>query len=106
MWFFRRKGDLMRKAAMAVITALTVTLMMAWALPVLADGMDKVNINTATIEELMTLDGIGETYAQRIIEFRDNNGSFQAPVDILNVKGIGEKILEANKGRIETKTKN
>lgn len=95
----------MRKAAMAVITALTVTLMMAWALPVLADGMDTVNINTATIEELMTLDGIGETYAQRIIEFRQNNGSFQAPEDILNVKGIGEKMFEANKDRIVTHTK-
>lgn len=96
----------MRKAAMAVITVLTLTLMMAWALPVLADGMDEVNINTATIEELMTLDGIGETYAQRIIEFRHNNGSFQAPEDILMVKGIGEKIFEANKDRIDTKTKN
>lgn len=95
----------MRKAAMAVITALTVALMVAWAMPVLANETEMVNINTAQIEELMTLEGIGETYAGRIIEYRENNGSFKAPEDLLNVKGIGEKMFEANKDRIVTKTK-
>ena len=90
----------MQKVAMTVIVALTTALMMAWVAPVLAGSAAKVNINTASKEELMTLDGIGETYAERIIAFRDQNGPFQNPEDILKVKGIGEKTYEANQDRI------
>jgi competence protein ComEA len=60
----------------------------------------KININTATLEELVELKHIGEKYAQRIIEFRDKNGPFETPEDIMKVKGIGEKIFEVNKDRI------
>ena len=90
----------MKRGTMAVITMLTVALMMAWAVPALAEEMGLVNINTASMEQLMTLDGIGESYAERIIEFREKNGPFQSPEDLLKVKGIGEKTLELNKGRI------
>jgi competence protein ComEA len=89
----------MKRAAM-VATLITVTLMMAWAIPVLADDMGKVNINTATREQLMTLDGIGQGYADRIIEYRKKNGPFKSPKDIVKVKGIGQKMFEANKDRI------
>ena len=58
---------------------------------------EKVNINKATIEELASLKHIGEKYALRIIEFRKKNGPFANPEDIMKVKGIGEKIYEANK---------
>ena len=90
----------MQRSAMTLIAVLTTALMMAWVVPVLAGDASKVNINTASIEELITLDGIGETYAERIIEFRDKNGPFQKPEDILKVKGIGDKIFEANQDRI------
>ncbi len=90
----------MRRATMTLIAVLTTALMMAWVVPVLAGDASKVNINTASIEELLTLDGIGDAYAQRIIEFRDKNGPFQKPEDILKVKGIGEKIYDANQDRI------
>lgn len=99
----------MKKKVMAVFTLMTVALMMAWAVPALAeeaaqaDSMGKVNINTADLEQLMSLNGIGESYANRIIEYRDKNGPFQAPEDILKVKGIGEKTFEANKDRIVVK---
>ena len=53
----------------------------------------KVNINTAGIEELMTLPGIGEKRAQDIIAEREENGPFRFPEDITRVKGIGESTL-------------
>lgn len=50
----------------------------------------KVNINTANQTELETLQGIGPALAQRIIEYRQENGKFQTIEDIQNVKGIGD----------------
>ena len=50
----------------------------------------KVNINKATQSELETLPGIGEAMANRIIEYREQNGNFQKIEDLKNVKGIGE----------------
>ena len=63
-----------------------------------ADGT--VNINTATLEELMELDGIGEVKAQAIIDYREEYGYFSSPEEIINVKGIGEKTYEKNKDKI------
>ncbi|MDD2361746.1 MAG: helix-hairpin-helix domain-containing protein [Oscillospiraceae bacterium] len=51
----------------------------------------KTNINTASVEQLITLKGIGEVYAQRIIEYRESHGSFDSIEEIMNIKGIGEK---------------
>ncbi len=54
-----------------------------------------ININTATLEQLMTLPGIGETYARRIIAYREKHGAFRSIGELMNVDGIGEKRLEA-----------
>ena len=54
-----------------------------------------LNINTATAQQLEALPGIGPTYAQRIIDYRDANGPFTAVSQLLNVSGIGEKRLAA-----------
>jgi competence protein ComEA len=60
----------------------------------------KVNINTATAEELDTLPGIGPAIAQRIIEYRLTNGPFQSIEEIKNVSGIGDKLFEKLKDLI------
>lgn len=59
-----------------------------------------VNINTATLEELDRLPGIGPALAQRIIRYRETNGRFRVPEDIKNVSGIGEAKFEQLKDLI------
>ncbi len=59
-----------------------------------------VNINTASLEELMTLSGIGESKASAIISYREENGSFQTTQEITNVSGIGQAIYEKIKNFI------
>lgn len=60
----------------------------------------KVNINTAGADVLSQLDGIGEKTAEKIIEYREEYGPFNAIEELTLVNGIGEKKLEAIKDRI------
>ena len=62
----------------------------------------KVNINTATVEELKTLKGVGEKKAEAIIEYRKKNGSLQTKEDLMKVRGIGKKLFESFQERIVT----
>lgn len=62
-----------------------------------------ININKANIEELQQLQGIGEATAQKIIEYRKQNGDFKQIEDIKNVPGIGEAKYEAIKENIKVK---
>lgn len=61
-----------------------------------------ININTASVEELQTITGIGESKAKSIIEYRKNNGLFESIEDIKNVEGIGDKLYETIKVYITT----
>lgn len=60
-----------------------------------ADG--RMDINAASLQQLQLLPGIGESLAQRIIDYRTENGDFAAIEDLMKVSGIGEKKLEALK---------
>lgn len=60
----------------------------------------KININTATKEELMTLTGIGESKALNIIEYRETNGRFQTIEELKNISGIGTATFEKLKEQI------
>lgn len=62
--------------------------------------LTKVNINTASLEELITLPGIGEKTAEKVLFYRNNHGKFQTINDLINVSGIGEKKLEKIKNYI------
>ena len=68
-----------------------------------AEESGKININKAPVEILVQLDRVGEKYAQRIVEYREKNGPFKQPEDIMKVKGIGTKVWEANKDMISVK---
>ena len=59
-----------------------------------------VSINSAGIEELTTLPGIGKTTAQKIIDYRQEKGSFLSLEELMNVKGIGKSKYEKIKGSI------
>ena len=56
-------------------------------------GSAKVNINTASADELMTLSGIGESRAEAIIDYRTRYGNFESVDELMNISGIGEKML-------------
>ncbi len=97
---------------MKSLYTLLVSLMLAFSTSVWADSPSKaelyegievtVNINTATAEELSALlVGIGDKKAQEIVQYRDQNGAFQKPDDLANVKGIGAATVEKNRKRIE-----
>ena len=56
-----------------------------------ATASNPVNLNSASVAQLQTLPGIGASAAQRIVDYRQKNGSFKKIEELMNVKGIGEK---------------
>jgi competence protein ComEA len=96
----------MRSKRMHLAWALVVCLSLALA-PATAQAQkskaavtEKVNLNTATSEQLQTLPGIGPSLAKTIIDHRAKNGKFNKIEEILNVKGVGEKKFQKIKDRL------
>ena len=90
----------MRNLRRHVTLLMVVLFVLSMAGQALAEETKKININTASAEELENLKQIGPNYAARIIEYREKNGPFEKPEDIINVKGIGPKTFELNKEKI------
>ena len=62
-----------------------------------------VNINTADVKELMTLEGIGHKVAEKIVQYRDSHGQFKKPEELRKVDGVGGGLWERNRARIVVK---
>lgn len=65
-----------------------------------SNGSAKINLNTATKEQLMTLSGIGESKAQSILDYRQKNGTFSKTEDIMNIPGIKQGVYDKIKDHI------
>lgn len=90
----------MRRKSVWRTMALVLAVVFAFGSVGFAAESAKIDLNKATVAELTTLDRIGEAVAQRIVEYREQNGPFATIEDLKKVKGVGDKIFEANKDRI------
>ncbi len=79
-------------AALAAVFALVMSTGVALAAAKPAPT-GKVNINTASAQQLTVLPGVGEKLAARIVEYRQKSGAFKTVQELMNVRGIGEKNL-------------
>jgi len=63
----------------------------------ISEEVAKININKASVDELLELKFIGPKFAERIVQYRTEHGPFETAEDIMKVKGIGPKVWDANK---------
>ena len=87
----------MRKALVLLVL---FGLLLGLHTPLWAEDGAKININTATVEELTQLKNVGPKTAERIVAYRKAHGPFKTASDLVYVKGIGAKIVERNQNRI------
>ena len=96
-----RKGESLMNTitkTFAVLTAVLTAIVLFST--VWAAESPQININTATSQELSELKGVGPAYADKIVTYREANGPFEKPEDLIKVPGIGAKTFESNKDRI------
>jgi competence protein ComEA len=77
-------------ACMAAVFAIVMGSGLAFAASKPAPSQ-KININTATVQQLTLLPGVGEKLATRIVDYRQKSGGYKSAQELLNVRGIGEK---------------
>ncbi|WP_232522278.1 ComEA family DNA-binding protein [Marinimicrobium alkaliphilum] len=85
---------------MTMIKTFLLTLTAVFALSAFAVESEPVNLNTADVEALTSLQGIGQKKAEDIIAWRDANGGFSDVEELTEVQGIGEATLSANRERL------
>lgn len=83
----------MRKFYRSIVMVMLLFVLVSPALNA-QEVQEKVNINTATAEQLITLPGIGDTTAEKIIKYRESNGNFESKNQLMEIKGIGESKFE------------
>ena len=89
-----------------LLSPIAMVCALAIPLPAMAEGahVAPVNINTASAETLAdALNGVGESRARDIVEYRDTHGPFEKPADLAKVKGVGESTVAKNLERIQVK---
>lgn len=79
---------------------LLVSFMLVAAAPLATAADGKIDINTASAEELTQLNKVGPKIAERIVSYRNTNGPFKTIDDLKNVKGVGDTILDLNRDRM------
>ena len=90
----------MRNSKNVLALLLVTVLVLAFASASWAEDTGKININTASVQEIAKLEKIGPSYAERIVQYRKEHGPFEKPEDLMKVKGIGPKTFELNKKKI------
>ena len=85
------------KVKFAVVMMVAVLALMLSGIGVYAGDAAKININKASAEELTQLQGVGPKYAAKIVEYREQNGPFASPEDLMKIPGIGPATYEKNK---------
>ncbi len=81
--------------------ARTVALAAVLSVPVTASAAETIDLNQASAEELVQLDGIGPVYAERIVDYRDENGPFDSVDQLTDVNGIGPKTLDSIREQLD-----
>jgi len=94
----------MKRARVACVLALCLGLVLS-SVSVLAQKpapapAEKISLNSATVEQLQTLPGIGPSIAKSIVEHRTKTGKFNRIEEVINVKGVGEKKFQKIKDRL------
>ena len=84
-----RSGLVAAALLLAVVPPATLA-----APPAAAPAAAPIDLNAASVEQLVAVPGIGKSLAQRIVDFRQKNGPFKSVDELLKVQGIGEKSLE------------
>jgi competence protein ComEA len=90
-------------ATLLVTPALTAAVSRTETITASASVGGKVNINTASVKDLMTLTGVGKKIAEKIVEYRGAHGAFRKAEDVRKVDGLGDALWERNKERIVVK---
>ena len=88
---------------LGILALLVIFVILAGVISLYAGEVAKININTASAQELTQLKGIGPSHAAKIVEYRKKNGPFKLPEDVVKVPGIGQKTFESNKDLILVK---